>query len=145
MLKSISVFVVLLMLIPIGCASTIETRDGERLKVGSQQFRDYALQVFKRNNSTLTGLFDVLEQADDEDALRLELAEERMIEACETLNSAAAATRDGKQLGAGILRTISSSIRSCDEATYDTDRLIEEISSVPLQSVAEEEAVLENG
>ena len=80
-------------------------------------------------------MFDAIDQAGDEDALRLEIAEEQMIEACETLNSAAAARRDGKQLGVGILRTISSTIRPCDEATSEADQLIMEISAVSLPAV----------
>jgi len=125
-LRSVSVFVAVF---PGACATTIETLDGERVRVDSSQFRDYALGVFKRNNNTLTVLFDVLEQVDDVDALRLDQAEQRMIEACETLNSAAAAQRDGKKLGVRMLRTISSTIRPCDEATHETDQLIAEISA----------------
>ena len=129
MLRSVSLFVVVPTLVLGGCASTIKTREGERLLVGSPQFRDYAEAVFKRQNSTLTELFDVLEQIDDEDAARLDVAELRMIEACETLNSAAATQRDGKSLSAKVLLTISSTIRPCDEATFDTDQLIREVST----------------
>jgi len=54
--KSVLFFVVMFTLISSGCASTIETLDGRRLRIGSPQFSDYALDVFKRNNSTLTAL-----------------------------------------------------------------------------------------
>ncbi len=134
-LSSIAFITLLPTLILGSCVSTVERLDGKRLRVGSPEFRDYALDVFKRNNSTLTVLFDAIDQAGDEDALRLEIAEEQMIEACETLNSAAAARRDGKQLGVGILRTISSTIRPCDEATSEADQLIMEISAVSLPAV----------
>jgi len=131
-MRSVSVFAILLVVLLGGCATTIETLEGERLRIDSPQFRDYALGVFKRNNSTLTTLFDVLEQVDDADAARLDQAELRMIEACETLNSAAAAQRDGKKLGVRILRTISSTVRPCDEATHETNQLIQEITAVSL-------------
>lgn len=131
-MRSVSVFAILLVVLLGGCATTIETLEGERLRIDSPQFRDYALGVFKRNNSTLTTLFDVLEQVDDADAARLDQAELRMIEACETLNSAAAAQRDGKKLGVRILRTISSTVRPCDEATQETNLLIQEITAVSL-------------
>ena len=81
-MRSVSVFAILLVVVLLGgCATTIETLEGERLRIDSPQFRDYALSVFKRNNSTLTTLFDVLEQVDDADAARLDQAELRMIEA----------------------------------------------------------------
>ena len=141
-LRLVAITTLMQTLILVGCASTIETLDGKLLRIGSPEFRSYALDVFKRNNSTLTVLFDAIEQADDENALRLELAEESVVEACETLNSAAAARRDGKQLGAGILRTISSTIRPCDAATNEADRLIMEVSSVSLPPVSGDESVL---
>lgn len=122
-----------------GCASTIKTLDGEHLLVGSSQFRDHVANVFKRHNSTLTVLFDVLEQVDAEDAVRLDIAEQRMIEACETLNSAAAAQRDGKVPSARILLTISSTISACDQATDDADQLIREISPSSLPAISEDE------
>lgn len=127
MLRSTSLIIAVLSLIVSGCVSTVKTLDGEQLRVGSPQFRDHALAVFKRNNSTLTELFDVFEQANEEEAAKLDLAEQRMIEACEALNSAAAAQRDGNKLDARTLLTISSTIRPCDEATFEADQLIREI------------------
>lgn len=110
-----------------GCVTTT-TLEGERLRVGSSQFRDHAISVFKSQNSTLTELFDVLETANDEEATRIDQAELNMIEACETLNSAAAAQRDGKKLSVRILSDISSDIRSCDEATRAANQLLLELS-----------------
>jgi len=128
-------FIALLILVLGGCALTVETLRGDRLWVGSPQFSEYAEDVFRRNNSTLTTLFDALELANDEDALKLEAAEERMIGACESLNSVAAAKRDGKELGFRVLRTISSTIRPCDEATQDTEQLIAEITALSVTAV----------
>ena len=133
MLRPVLLLLVLLTQTLSGCASTIKTLDGTRLQVGSSQFRDHVFDVFKRHNNTLTVLFDMLEQVNDADALRLDRAEQRMIEACEKLNSAAAAQRDGKIPSAGVLLTISSTIRECDQATFEADQLIREINSRPIQ------------
>jgi len=127
MFRFVSLIIVALSQIVSGCVSTVKTLDGESLRVGSPEFRDHAEAVFKRNNSTLTELFEAFELASDEDAARLDLAEQRLIEACETLNRAAAAQRDGQKLGTSTLLTISSTIRPCDEATFETDQLIREI------------------
>ena len=130
MLRPVLPVLVILTQLSSGCVTTT-TLEGERLRIGSSQFRDHALSVFKAQNSTLTELFDVLETADDEDATRIDDAELRMIEACETLNSAAAAQRDGKKLSLRILSNIYSDIRSCDEATQAANQLIRELSPAP--------------
>jgi len=128
MLRPALLLLVVLLQFPSGCASTIKTLEGERLVVGSPQFRDHAFAVFKRHNSALTALFDASEQVDDADAVRLDRAEQHMIEACEKLNGAAAAQRDGESPGIGILLSVSSTIRACDQATFEAEELIREFS-----------------
>ena len=128
MLRSGSLYVLLMCQILSGCVTTVQTREGENLRVGSEPFREHAIAVFKRQNSALTALFDVFDLANEDEAERLDFAEQRMINECETLNSAAAKTRDGKTLGAQILLTISSTIRPCEDATFDAEQLIRKIS-----------------
>lgn len=134
-----SLFAAFLTLVLGGCATTVRTLDGEPIRVGSERFREHALAVFKRQNSTLTAIFDAFEQADDEEASRLDSAEQRMIEACESLNSAAASQRDGESLGVGVLLGISSTIRPCDEATFNADQLVREIQVAPLSETSDDE------
>ena len=121
-----------------GCVGSVQTLDGQRLRVGSKQYSDYVLAVFKRQNSTLTELFDVYDTVNAEDAERLDTAEQRMIEACETLNSVAVDHRDGKSTDLGVLLSISSSVRACDQATRDADQLIREFSEQPASVMVNE-------
>ena len=121
-----------------GCVGSVQTLDGQRLRVGSKQYSDYVLAVFKRQNSTLTELFDVYDTVNGEDAERLDTAEQRMIEACETLNSVAVDNRDGKSTDLGVLLSISSSVRACDQATRDADQLIREFSEQPASVMVNE-------
>jgi len=118
MLRSGSLYVLLMCQILSGCVTTVQTREG----------REHAFEVFKRQNRALTALFDVFDLADEDEAEQLDSVEQRMISECETLNSAATKTRDGKTLGAQILLTISSTIRPCEDATFDAEQLIRKIS-----------------
>jgi len=114
-----------------GCAATVQTLDGQRLRVGSKQHTDHVLAVFKRQNRTLTRLFDVYDSVNDEDAQRLDSAEQRLIEACETLNSVAVDHRDGRSTDLGVLLGVSSTVQACDQATRDADQLILEFNQPP--------------
>ena len=141
MLRPVSLCLVSLVLLIAGCAGTVQTLDGQRLRVGSKQYSDHVMAVFKHQNSTLTELFDVYDTVNAEDAERLDTAEQRMIEACETLNSVAVDHRDGKSTDLGVLLSISSSVRACDQATRDANQLIRELSEQPAASIANDSQV----
>ena len=141
-MRFVSPIVIFVSLLVAGCIAPVKTRQGEQLPVGSERFQAHALEVFKRQNNALTALFDVIDQASNEDAVRLEFAEQRLIEECETLNNAAAKRRDGEVLGPRILLNISSTIYPCDLATFKAEELIREIDPNYLPSVQADEPVL---
>lgn len=112
------------LLLPLyGCA-TITTPSGDVLFRGGPEFRNYAADVFRRQNATLISMFDVFESADDTDSAELDRAEQRMIESCAALNSAASARRDGKDLDLSALKRIADSIVACDAATLEAEQLV---------------------
>lgn len=112
------------LLLPLcGCAS-ITTPSGDVLLNGSPEFRNYAADVFRRQNATLISMFDVFEYADEADSAELDQAEQRMIESCAALNSAASARRDGKDLHLSALKRIADSIVACDTATLEAEQLV---------------------
>ena len=117
-----------LLLLLCGCA-TITTPSGDTLLRGGPEFRDYAADVFRRQNATLTSLFDAFEYADDADAAELDLAEQSMIESCAALNSAASARRDGKELDISTLKRVADSIVACDTATLEAEQLIRRVQT----------------
>ena len=111
-----------------GCA-TIKTPSGDVLLRGGPEFRDYAADVFRRQNATLISLFDVIEYAGDADVTELDSAEQRMIESCAALNSAASARRDGKNLDVSTLKRVADSIVACDIATLEAEQLIRRVQT----------------
>lgn len=84
-----------------GCAAVVTT-DGDRLRVGSSEFRDYVERVFRLQNRVATDLAFALE----EDEIRgldppapLVRAEQELLAACAGLNELAALRRDGERVG----------------------------------------------
>ena len=116
-----------------GCA-TITTPSGDVLLRGGPEFRDYAAEVFRRQNATLTSMFDAFEYADDAEAAELDRAEQRMIESCAALNSAASARRDGRNLDVSTLKRVADSIVVCDTATLEAEQLIRRVQTSALQN-----------
>ncbi len=85
------------------CTPYVVTGDGERIRANSAAFREYAEQVFRVHNEVTTSMayaIDELEGADgtDEYRERLIAADDRMMQACATLDELALARRDGRKI-----------------------------------------------
>ena len=100
-----------------GCAA-VTTADGERLRVTSDKFRDYAESVFRRQNRIATELAFALEDADPDGAAFDELAaaEDELLAGCAGLNEVAAAARDGERLGNGRRLAAARQAPDCERA-----------------------------
>lgn len=80
-----------------GCAGSLKTADGERLRLRSDEFRSYAEAVFRSQNRVATDIAFALEEPelyDDAAIARLETADQMLFEACMALNEMAARRRD---------------------------------------------------
>ncbi len=119
----------LALLLTLGGCATVETLDGRRLRVTSDEFRDYAQEVFRRHNRVISDLLnalDVLER--DEPALhaRLLAAEAAMLKACAALNERALAARDQDDGASRARLAVARSVPGCDERTRAVEKLLEQ-------------------
>ncbi len=119
----------LLCLLAAGCMTQV-TPDGRRLRVDSDEFRDYAQQVFRRHNRALSELMQMQPAAGDEPArvAQLEDAEAEMLRQCENLNQLAVAARDQRSDGPARTVELARSVASCDRATRIVETLLDEMS-----------------
>jgi hypothetical protein len=97
-----------------GCAGSLATADGERLRISSAAFADYAERVFRLQNEVLDELaFSLAERPDD---IALLNAEEMLLEACADINEVAVR----RQRGGGVrpLRDMEAaqSVPACESA-----------------------------
>jgi len=82
----------------VACAGRLETADGERLRLTSDEFRGYAEEVFREQNRVATEIAFALEASDryEEVSLnRLEQADQALFDDCAALNQMAMRRRDG--------------------------------------------------
>lgn len=77
-----------------GCAGSLITGAGEQLRIGSDEFAEYAQDVFRLQNEVLDGLAFALEDAPDNAALIA--AEDAVLEACAGLNDIAVRRQRGE-------------------------------------------------
>jgi hypothetical protein len=82
-------------------ACAVTSIDGRRMRVGSDDFRDYVESVFLRQNALAEDLGQALEAADpDSDRYqRLDDAELGLLRACGSLNELAQRARVGDSVG----------------------------------------------
>lgn len=118
------------------CAPYITAANGDRIRANSQEFRDYARQVFEMHNDAVTRIAYALDDLEsDPDQIDryngIVDADDRMMDACAELNNAAVARRDGKQLGLHELAGVASSIPDCERATTQATQLISDASPDP--------------
>ena len=79
-----------------GCAGTLATASGERLRISSAEFAEYAEEVFRLQNEVLDELAFALDEGPDD--IGLLNAEERVLEACSEINEVAVR----RQRGGGV-------------------------------------------
>jgi hypothetical protein len=108
-----------------GCAA-VTTADGERLKLTSQAFADYAEQVFRAQNRVATDLAFALEDIEPGDPRGEELAdaEDALLTACDGLNAAAAAVRDDQRLAVRRRLEAAKRVPDCERATASAAALL---------------------
>jgi hypothetical protein len=119
-----------------GCAPYITAANGDRMRANSQEFRDYARQVFEMHNEAVTKIAYALDDVEfDPDQIdrynSIVDADDRMMDACAELNKLAIARRDDKQLGLSELARVASSIPDCERATAQATQLISNVSPDP--------------
>jgi hypothetical protein len=108
------------------CAA-VTTAEGERLRLTSDRFADYAERVFRDQNRIATELAFALEDAspESEHAEDLESAEEALLDACAGLNEVAAARRDAGHLRAGRQISAARQAPACERAVIEAAAALE--------------------
>lgn len=106
------------------------------MRANSQEFRDYARQVFETHNEAVTTIAYALDDLEsDPDQIDryngIVDADDRMMGACAGLDKLAIARRDDKQLGMSELAGVASSVPDCERATAQATRLISDASPDP--------------
>jgi hypothetical protein len=98
-----------------GCAA-VQTADGQRLGLTSEEFRAYVERVFRDQNRVADEVAFALEgpsAARDE----LAAAEQRLLEACAGVNELATARRDQRRLGLRRSSSAARTVPQCEAAT----------------------------
>ena len=124
---------VALALAAVGCSTvTTTTPDGEITKRSAEEFRLYVEDVFRRQNK----LGDVLIELEAGDAMvegphvvAISLAEERMHDACQSLNDAAMAVAEGRDIGFVLRIKVANTITRCEYATRRLERDLNRITN----------------
>lgn len=99
-----------------GCAVT--TAGGDRLALGSAEFRGYVERVFREQNRVATELGFALEDAEPAAApADLAAAEDALLDACAGVNELATLRRDGERIGARRGARNARSVPGCEAAT----------------------------
>ena len=105
-----------------GCAlSPVDLPDGHRVAVTSDAFRDYAEQVFRRQNRALDELIGLQQSVDGDEYFQ---PEQDIVEACSDLNRLAALRRDGRAAGIGLKRRLPRTVVACDKTVLRVERLL---------------------
>jgi hypothetical protein len=113
----------------LGCAA-VPTADGERLRLTSDEFREYVERVFREQNRVADALAFALEAPGAErDALAA--AEQRLLESCEGVNELATARRDEQRLGLRRSQSAARTVPQCEEATRAAAAALGPSSSPP--------------
>ena len=121
--RSVMVFarpaVVCLFLSLSGCA-VVPTADGQRLRLGSDEFRDYVERVFREQNRVADAVAFALDAPGAQDA-ELAAAEQQLLAACAGVNELATARRDQRRLGARSSVRAAKSVPDCERAALAAD------------------------
>jgi len=105
-----------------GCAlSPVDLPDGRRIAVTSDAFRDYAEQVFRRQNRALDELIELQQAVDGDQYFQ---PEQDIVEACSDLNRLAALRRDGRAAGIGLKRRLPRTVVACDNTVSRVEQLL---------------------
>ena len=111
--------VVCLLLSLSGCAA-VPTADGQRLRLGSDEFREYVERVFREQNSVADAVAFALDAPGARDA-ELAATEQELLAACAGVNELATARRDQRQLGLRSSVRAAKSVPDCERAARAAD------------------------
>ena len=105
-----------------GCAGSLATADGERLRISSAEFADYAEQVFRLQNEVLDALAFALDDYPDD--IGLLNAEEAVLEACVEINELAVRRQRGG--GTRVVRDMRAAqgVPACDAAAVMASEVV---------------------
>jgi hypothetical protein len=110
-----------------GCAA-VPTADGQRLRLGSPEFRDYVERVFREQNRVADAAAFALEAPGSQDAA-LAAAEQELLAACAGVNELATARRDQRRLGVRKSARAARTVPDCERAARRVDaRLVRDAS-----------------
>ncbi len=99
---------------------TTHTPDGRKETRTVEEFRQYAEEVFRRQNEAASAVIFWLDELEDDSPdtyTALEASEARMLQACQALNQVAARRRDQQRVGLGRKRAVVRTIGACEVAT----------------------------
>ena len=102
-----------------GCAA-VPTADGQRLRLGSDEFRDYVERVFREQNRVADAVAFALDAPGAQDA-ELAAAEQQLLAACAGVNELATARRDQRRLGLRSSVRAAKSVPDCERAARAAD------------------------
>src|SRR5262245_7672577 len=102
-----------------GCAA-VPTADGQRLRLGSDAFREYVERVFREQNRVADAVAFALEAPGAQDA-ELAAAEQELLAACAGVNELATARRDQQRLGMRSSARAAKSVPDCERAARAAD------------------------
>jgi hypothetical protein len=105
-----------------GCAA-VPTADGQRLRLGSAEFRDYVERVFREQNRVGDAVAFALEAPGSQNP-ELAAAEQELLAACAGVNELATARRDQQRLGVRKSARGARTVPDCERATRDVDALL---------------------
>ena len=110
-------------LLSLAACAAVPTADGERLRLGSAEFRDYVERVFREQNRVADAAAFALEAPGAQDA-GLAAAEQALLAACARVNELATARRDERRLGFRKSAAAARTVPDCERATRDVDALL---------------------
>jgi hypothetical protein len=105
-----------------GCAA-VPTADGQRLRLGSAEFRDYVERVFREQNRVADAAAFALDAPGAQDG-ELAAAEQELLAACAGVNELATARRDQRPLGLRTSARAARTVPDCERVTRGVDALL---------------------
>jgi hypothetical protein len=114
--RSAAVFALLILS---GCAA-VPTADGQRLRLGSAEFREYVERVFREQNRVADAVAFALE-APSAQGVELAAVEQELLAACAGVNELATARRDQRRLGMRSSVRAARSVPECERVTRAVD------------------------
>ena len=99
------------------------TADGQRLRLGSAEFRDYVERVFREQNRVADAAAFALEAPGAREGA-LAAAEQELLAACAGVNELATARRDQRRLGARKSARAARTVPECERASRGVDALL---------------------